>query len=209
MNLPRILIVDDHRLFADGLARVLQPRFEVVGMLGDGGRLAEAIARWRPDVVVLDISLPDVNGLDALKQLQGRGGCKVIMLTMFGDAHLAAEAFRAGAVGFALKESSDDEILSCIDIVLRGGTYLPPILEREVNSLLFGPVEPSGITLTPRQQQVLRLIVDGYRSAEIAGMLQLPQGAVESIKQQIMQDLRVQSTAALVRYAVQHDLVAP
>lgn len=129
MNLPRVLIVDDHQLFADSLARLLRGRCDIVGSVGDGSLLEEAAERLRPDVVLLDVSMPKMNGLEALAHLnRERLGCKVIMLTMHGDARLAAEALRAGALGFALKESSGDELLTAVETVLHGDKYVTPSL---------------------------------------------------------------------------------
>lgn len=129
MNLPRVLIVDDHQLFADGLAELLRGRCDVVGSVGDGSLLQEAAERLRPDVVLLDVSMPKMSGLEALVHLnRARLGCKVIMLTMYRDARLAAEALKAGALGFALKESSGDELLTAVETVMHGDTYMTPSL---------------------------------------------------------------------------------
>lgn len=133
MTLPRVLIVDDHQLFADGVAELLRGRCDVVGSVGDGSLLQEAAERLKPDVVLLDVSMPKMSGLEALARLNpARAGCKVIMLTMYRDARLATEALKAGALGFALKESTGDELLTALDAVLQGQTYLTPSLVDEV-----------------------------------------------------------------------------
>jgi DNA-binding NarL/FixJ family response regulator len=209
MRLPRVLIVDDHRLFAEGLAQVIKDRYEIVGSIVDGSLLSEAVARLRPDVVLLDASMPHVGGLEALRRLKSRHlDTKTILLTMHADARLATEALRAGASGFVLKESSHEELLAAIDAVLDGRTYLTSMLTKEVLSLMAGPAEPGRVELTPRQQEVLRLIVQGQRVKEIAASLDLSPRSVEAIKYRLMQDLNVHSTAALVRYALQHRLAA-
>ena len=209
MRLPRVLIVDDHRLFAEGLAQVIKDRFEIVGSIVDGSLLSEAVARLRPDVVLLDASMPHVGGLEALRRLKSRHlDTKTILLTMHADARLATEALRAGASGFVLKESSHEELLAAIDAVLDGRTYLTSMLTKEVLSLMAGPAEPGRVELTPRQREVLRLIVQGQRVKEIAASLDLSPRSVEAIKYRLMQDLNVHSTAALVRYALQHRLAA-
>ena len=130
MPLPRVLIVDDHRLFADGVAEILRGRCEVVGFIADGGLVQDAVERLKPDVMLLDISLPTMNGLEALARLDPvhLGGCKVIMLTMYRDPRLVTEALKAGARGFTLKESSGDELLTAVDTVLHGELYLTPSL---------------------------------------------------------------------------------
>jgi DNA-binding NarL/FixJ family response regulator len=146
VNPPRVLIVDDHPLFADGLAELLRGRCEVVGAVGDGSLLQEAAERLRPDVVLLDVSMPTMSGLEALSRLnRARLGCKVIMLTMHRDAGLAAAALEAGALGFALKESSGEELLTAVDAVLHGETYLTPALVGEIEQpgpVLFQPPAP-------------------------------------------------------------------
>jgi DNA-binding NarL/FixJ family response regulator len=134
VTLPRVLIVDDHEVFADGLAELLRGRCDVVGSIGDGSLLQEAAERLRPDIVLLDVSMPNMSGLEALTHLDAeRLGCKVIMLTMYRDARLAAAALKAGALGFALKESSGEEVLTAVETVLHGDTYLTPALAGQVS----------------------------------------------------------------------------
>ena len=158
--------------------------------------------------MLLDLSMPNVGGLEALSHRKdARAEYKTIVLTMHGDARLAIEALKAGASGFMLKESSGDELLTALDAVLQGRTYLTSTLTKDVLSLMADPLDSTGIRLTPRQREVLRLIVQGQRVKEIAGVLDLSPRSVESIKYHIMQELNVHSTAELVRYAIQHDLV--
>lgn len=208
MSLPRVLIVDDHKLFAEGIAQLLKGRCEIVGTVGDGSQLSEAAMRLHPDVVLLDLSMPNVGGLEALgHRRSARLEYKTIVLTMHGDARLAIEAFKAGASGFMLKESSGEELLTALDAVLQGRTYLTSSLTKDVLEMMAEPSQSEGVKLTPRQREVLRLIVQGQRVKEIAGILDLSPRSVESIKYHIMQELDVHSTAELVRYAIQHDLV--
>jgi DNA-binding NarL/FixJ family response regulator len=209
MRLPRVLIVDDHRLFAEGLAQVLKDRFDVVGSIADGSLLSEAVARLYPDVVLLDVSMPNVGGLEALGRLKARNAtCKTILLTMHAEARLATEALKAGASGFLLKESTGEELVAAIEAVLDGRTYLTSMLTKDVLSMMSGPADPGTVELTPRQREVLRLIVDGQRVKEIAAALDLSPRSVEAIKYRMMQDLNVHSTAALVRYAIVHRLAS-
>ena len=208
MPLPRVLIADDHTLFAEGLSQLLKERCDVVGVVGDGRLVLEATQRLRPDVVLLDVSMPAVGGLTALKQLKAsRIECKAIVLTMHGEARLAVEALEAGADGFLLKESSGEELLVAIDAVMQGRTYLTSSLTKEVFSLMTGPRGPDSVRLTPRQLDVLRLVVQGKRVKEVATLMDLSPRSVEAIKYQIMQELNVHSTAELVRYAIEHGLV--
>lgn len=208
MSLPRTLIVDDHKLFAEGLAQVLRNCCDVVGTIGDGDLLLDAAANLHPDIVLLDVAMPNVGGLEALRRLKAkRSTAKVIVLTMHGDPRLAVEALRSGADGFILKESSGDELLAAVDAVMKGRTYLTSTLTKDVLSMMSGPAEPGEVRLTPRQREVLRLIVQGQRVKEIAASLSLSPRSVEAVKYQVMQELNVHSTAELVRYAIQHDLV--
>jgi DNA-binding NarL/FixJ family response regulator len=208
MSLPRVLIVDDHKLFAEGIAQLLKGHYEIVGTVGDGSQLSDAALRLHPDVVLLDLSMPNVGGLEALgHRRSARIEYKTIVLTMHGDARLAIEAFKSGASGFMLKESSGDELLTALDAVLQGRTYLTSSLTKDVLEMMAEPSQSEGVKLTPRQREVLRLIVQGQRVKEIAGILDLSPRSVESIKYHIMQELDVHSTAELVRYALQHDLV--
>jgi DNA-binding NarL/FixJ family response regulator len=209
MRLPRVLIVDDHRLFAEGLAQVLKERFDVVGSIADGSLLSDAVVRLYPDVVLLDVSMPHVGGLEALGRLKAtNASCKTILLTMHADARLATEALKAGASGFLLKESTGDELVTAIEAVLDGRTYLTSMLTKDVLSMMSGPADPGTVELSPRQREVLRLIVEGQRVKEIAAALDLSPRSVEAIKYRMMQDLNVHSTAALVRYAIVHRLAS-
>lgn len=207
MARPRVLIVDDHTLFAEGVAQVLKTQCEVVGTLPDGSALLETVGRLRPDLILLDLSMPKGSGLDLLRDLKKKHAeIRVIILTMHRDARLAAEALKAGAAGFLLKEASGDELMAALDAVQQGRTYLTSALTREVLSLMSGPAKPAAFTPTPRQRDVIRLVVQGQRVKEIAATLDLSPRSVEAVKYQIMQELNLHSTAALVRYALEHDL---
>lgn len=210
MRLPRVLIVDDHRLFAEGLTHVIKDRFEVVGTLTDGRLLLDAVRRLHPDVVLLDMSMPQTSGLDLLLELKARHvECRTIVLTMHADPRMAADALKAGASGYVLKESSHEELVTALDAVLQARTYLTAALTKDVLTLMAGPSDPQSVELTPRQREVLRLIVQGQRVKEIAAALDLSPRTVESIKYRMMQELNVQSTAGLVRYAIEHNIVPP
>ena len=208
MNLPRVLIVDGHRMFAESVAQLLKGQFEVAGIISDGSLVVESVSRLHPDVILLDMSLPTVSGLDALRRLTANGiDFRAIVLTMQSDARLAIEALKAGALGFLLKTSGGEELLTALDAVLKGRTYLTSTLTKEVLSLMSAPAEPTNVTLSSRQREVLQLIVQGQRVKDIAVALNLSPRSVESIKYQMMQELNLHSTAELVRYAIQHDLI--
>jgi DNA-binding NarL/FixJ family response regulator len=203
-----VLLADDHVVFIDGIVRILKDRYDVVGTVTDGSSLLDAAKRLRPDVIVSDISMPRLSGLEGLRQLRANhDDSRVVFLTMHGDARLAAEAFRLGAKGFVLKQSSGQELVNAIDEVLQGHTYLSAALTGDVLALMSSPDGPRRGELTARQKEVLRLIVNGHRMKEIAASLNLSPRTVETIKYEMMRDLNVHSTTELVRYAIQHHLV--
>ena len=209
MRLPTVLLADDHVVFTDGIVRLLEGRFDVVGTVADGGLLVDATARLRPDVIVMDISMPTVSGLEVLRRLKAvHDQSRVVVLTMHADAKLAAEALRVGAKGFVLKQSSGEELVYAIDAVAQGRTYLTPALTEDVLALMAGTADPTVVELSARQTEVLRMIVNGLRMKEIATDLDLSPRTVETIKYEMMRVLNVHSTAELVRYAIEHQLVA-
>ena len=208
MRRTTVLIADDHAIVREGLVKVLeQHEFDVVEAVGDGHLLLDAAKRLRPDVVVTDLAMPGLSGLDVLDRLKAaRLDTKVVVLTMHNDAALAARAMRAGASGFLLKDSAGEELVGAIHQAMQGRVYLTPALTQAVMERLAAPqpVEPQ---LTPRQHDVLRLILEGRRMKEIALMLQLSPRTVETHKYVIMDVLGVDSTAGLIRYAIDHRLI--
>jgi DNA-binding NarL/FixJ family response regulator len=207
-RLPTIVLADDHIVFTDGVVRILSADFDVVGTVRDGSSLVEAATRLRPDVIVSDISMPTLSGLEALRQLKAHHiASRMIFLTMHAEATLAIEAFRLGARGFVLKQSSGDELVKAIHAVLDGHKYMSTALTDEVLSLMSTAAGSPGVELTSRQTEVLRLIVNGHRMKEIAATLTLSPRTVETIKYEMMRDLSLHSTTALVKYAIEHRLV--
>jgi DNA-binding NarL/FixJ family response regulator len=197
-------------MVAQGLASLLREDFDLVGTVGDGQALIGAAQRLRPDIIVADMAMPVMDGLAALHQLiAARLDAKVIFLTMHADAQLATKALRAGASGYVLKHSAGAELLTAIQEVLQGRTYLTPLLATEVITSLLAPEPHAAVPLTPRQREVLRLIAEGRRMKEIAATLRLSTRTVETHKYDIMRALGVQSTAELVRSAIHLGLVAP
>jgi len=208
MRRSTILLADDHAIVTEGLARLLQDHdFEVVGAVGDGQALLDAAKRLRPDLIVTDLSMPGLSGLDVLARLKAEGiDSKVIVLTMHRDADLATVVMRGGASGFLLKDSAGDELLAAIRQVLQGGAYLAPALTRDVMERMAGSSGASEPQLTVRQRDVLRLIVKGQRMKEIAATLGLSTRTVETHKYEMMETLGLHSTAELVRYALDRRL---
>ena len=208
MMLPRVLLADDHGIFAEGLQRLLSGHAEVVGRLDRADDLEGESGRVHPDVILLDLSMPGIGGLEALRSLKAaRHPAKVIILTMHADPRLAAECLKAGAAGFVLKQSSGDELVSAIQEVMQGHTYLTPRLTADVFALMAEPTVAEPVALTDRQRQVLSLVVEGRRMKEIASVLALSPRTVETVKYELMRLLGVHSTAELVRFAIQRRLV--
>ena len=205
-----VLIADDHAIVKEGLVRLLKEHdFDVVGAVGDGLELMEAAKRLRPDVIVTDVSMPGLSGLDVLNRLKSeRVESKVIVLTMHHDGELATRAMRSGASGFLLKQSAGEELLTAMHQALEGRMYLTPALTKEVIERMAASPEQSEPQLTARQVDVLRLILEGRRMKEIAALLQLSVRTVETHKYQKMEILGVESTAELVKYAIEHRLIA-
>ena len=209
MHRPTVLIAEDHTMVMEGLVLVLREQFDVVGAVSDGPSLLEAAKRHRPDVIVTDISMPGLSGLDVLRHLrEDRAAVKVIMLTMHADASIATEAIRAGASGFILKHSAGEELVNAVHEVLRGRVYLTPAVTKDVIAQIAASGRDQIGQLTLRQREVLKLVADGRRIKEIAAILGLSARTVESHKYEMMQALGVQSTAELVRYAIQNGLIA-
>ena len=206
MRRPRILIAEDHTIVMEGLTGLLKVDFDVVGAVSDGRMLVDAAKRLRPDVVVTDISMPGMNGLEACRQMRAEGiEAKVIFLTMHGG-QLATEALQAGASGFLLKHSAGEELVTAIREVLQGHVYLTPAVTRDVIAGMSAGPSTTPPALTPRQREVLRYIVEGRRMKEIGALLDLSTRTVETHKYEMMQTLGVKTTAELIRYAIEHHL---
>ncbi len=209
MNRTRILLADDHRMLLDALVTLLAKEFEVVGVVRDGGALIEMAERLRPDIIVLDISMPEVDGMDAARILQKEGNrAKILYLSMYADLPLVEEAFRTGASGYMLKEGGVEELVKAIQCVARGGTYVTPLLGDLMSSLLTaGSQKSRDAVLTSRQLEILRLLAEGRTMREIGQMLNITTRTTESHKYEIMRNIGVKTTAELIRYAIRINLV--
>ena len=206
---PRIILADDHAMVAEGLARIVVEIGDVVANVRDGAELVSAARRLSPDIVVADVTMPVLSGIDAMRQLKADGAqARFIFLTIHTEARLAAEALRAGASGYLLKHAAGDELLAAIRTVLEGRTYLTPMVTREVLENLTSPAIITEPKLTPRQREVLRRIAQGERLKEIAFALGISVRTVEDHKYQLMRALGVESTADLVRFAIKQRIVS-
>jgi DNA-binding NarL/FixJ family response regulator len=208
---PRVLLADDHLLVAEALKSLLTPEFELVGVVGDGRALLEAALRLRPDVIVADITMPQLNGIDALVQLRQLGSkAPVVFLTMHRDVAFARRALEAGAAGFVLKHSAPSELVTALHAALEGQTYLTPQLAGEVLRAMKQDPSDSGdpvMALTPRQREVLHLLAEGHSAKEVSAALSISTRTVEFHKYQIMDTLGVHTSAELVHFAIKYGLV--
>jgi DNA-binding NarL/FixJ family response regulator len=205
-----VLLADDHAIVTEGLASLLQREFSLVGTAADGARLIDAARRLRPDVIVTDVAMPGMGGLEALRRLRAdKIAAKVIFLTMHADAQLAAETLRAGASGFVVKHAAGKELVAAIHYALRGETYVTPQLSSEVLQILARHDSRAGGSLTARQREVVLLIAAGRTMKEVAAALGLSPRTVETHKYQIMGTLGLKTTAELIRYAIEQGLARP
>jgi DNA-binding NarL/FixJ family response regulator len=212
INRSRILIADDHNLVAELCKRLLERDFDVVGAVSDGRALVRAAGELKPDVIVLDIAMPVLNGLDAGRQVKKMlPGVKLIYLTMNPDAEVAAEAFARGASGYLLKTCAAAEMVLAVRQVLLGKTYLSKTMSRDaIDSLRWQHKEliNEEERLTDRQREVLQLLAEGKVMKEVGGILHMTTRTVAYHKYRIMEVLGVRSNAELVKYAVRNHMVA-
>jgi len=208
---PRVLLADDHLMVAEALKSLLTPEFDLVGVVEDGRALVEAAGKLRPDVIVADVTMPHLNGIDALIRLrQGGDRTPVVFLTMHRDVSFARRALDAGASGFVLKHSASAELVTAIRAALQGKTYLTPQLAGEVlEAMKEGPDQAgdSIASLTPRQREVLQLLAEGRSAKEIASDLEISARTVEFHKYQMMETLDLHTNAELIHFAIKHGLV--
>jgi DNA-binding NarL/FixJ family response regulator len=209
---PRILLADDHRIVAEGLRSLLEPEFELIGIVEDGRALVDASKKLRPDVIIVDISMPQLNGIEAVHQIKKENkDIKVIFLTMHSDVTYAVSAMEAGAQGYVLKHSAPSELTTAVRKALSGKRYITPLLENEImSSQHMGSAErrEGSSHLTKRQHEVLQLLAEGYLAKEIASRLNISTRTVEYHKYQMMKDLGLKTAAELIRYAVRHHVVS-
>lgn len=212
LSRTRVLLADDHRMVAEALAALLKDSFELVALVEDGYSLIEEAARLKPDVIVTDVFMPLLNGIDAARQLKNRGvQSKVVFLTVHADARIAAEAFRAGAAGFVSKESAGEELIQAIQDAVQGRIYITPLIAGDmIDILIEAKTAAPGIdpTLTPRQREVLQLIGEGRTMKEIANILGISARTAETHKYETMEALGVQTTAELIHWAIRLGLVS-
>lgn len=214
---PRVIIADDHALVAEGVTKLVEREVQLVGSVADGRALVQAVEKLNPDLALVDISLPLLNGLDACRQIKkSNPAVKVIVLTMHLEKHFVTEAFRAGVSGYVLKQSVTDELIFAIKEVLKGRTYVSPLVTQSLVEQALQPAPnaqtvdqqapPSHLSL--RQREVLQLVAEGKSTKEIASTLNVSIKTVEFHKTRIMKELKLHSTAELTKHAIALGLVS-
>jgi len=206
---PRVLLADDHAMLLGSFEKLLAGECEIVGQVSDGRALVAAAATLNPDLIVVDIAMPLLNGLEAARQIKRKlPHVKLVFVTMNEDADLAAQAFRIGASAYLLKTSAASELLFAIREAMQGRSYVTPLVTQGlVGSLLHADDQKPAHELTPRQREVLQLLAEGHSMKEVASVLNVTPRTVAFHKYQMMAQLKIGSTAELIQYAVRHHIV--
>ncbi len=212
MKKTRVLLADDHTIVAEGLVSLLETDFDLVGRVDNGRDLLKKAEELSPDVIVTDISMPLLNGIEALRQLKKtKPDVRVVFLTVHADVSYITEAFRAGAAGYVLKQSAAEELRSAIKAAHEGRTYLTPLITKDFLDNILHTEEGAdsvNVTLTPREREVLQLLAEGHAVKEIAAVLDISPRTVEFHKYNVMEKLGLRTTAELTQYAIKHGVVS-
>lgn len=207
----RLLIADDHQLMAEACKSLLEPQYQVVGIVTDGRSLIEAALALKPDVILLDIAMPQLNGLDAGEQIRHKlPAVKLVFVTMNATSEVAAEAFRRGASAYVLKQSAAEELVTAIRKVVRGESYLSPLIARETVTFLLnkGKTRTESKRITKRQSEILQLLAEGNSMKEVANILDLKPGTVAFHKYRMMETLGIKTNAHLLEYAIKRQMTS-
>ena len=207
MEKKRILLADDHKIITESLKNILEPTYEVVGIVEDGHMLVREAARLLPDVIIVDISMPKLNGLEAVRQIKKEGiGSRVIFLTMHPDITYATNALDTGALGYVLKHSAHSELLRAVEKVLLGMRFITERIAEELENVPLTRQDPIR-KLTARQREVLQLLAEGKSAKEVADILCISSRTVEFHKYRIMEELGMRSSAELVQYSIKQGII--
>jgi len=210
MTLPRLILADDHTILVEAFRKLLEPQYEIVATVSDGRTLLETAQQHNPDVIVVDIGMPLMNGLEAglrLKELMPT--VKLIFLTMNEDPDLAAEAMRSGACGYLLKSSAIDELTHAIQLALKGKSYVTPQVARGIQKSFIKNPRVRGLAkaLTPRQREVVQLLAEGSSMKEVASVLKVTPRTVAFHKYRVMEELNIETTAELIQFAIKSKIL--
>ena len=212
MKRTTVLLADDHAIVVEGLRRVLEPEFDVVGTVADGHALVESAETLRPDVIVVDVSMPLLNGIEATRQIRATNQqTKIVFLSMHPDVVYVSEALQAGGSAYVLKSSAGTEIVTAIREALQGGTFVTPAIDKATleAQMRRDQRSPGRSALSPRQTEVLQMITEGRSTKEIAEILQISPRTVEFHRYHAMESLGLHTIAELVQYAIKHQIVSP
>jgi DNA-binding NarL/FixJ family response regulator len=205
----RVLLADDHRMLAEGLKSLLVPEFDLIGVVEDGRAMVEAVKALKPDVIVADITMPQLNGIEALEEVKKfNPNVHVIFLTMHRDVAYARRALEAGAVGFVPKHSALNELVLAVRAAAQGRIFISPALAGDMKQNPLDTADPVA-SLTLRQREILRLLVDGLTTKEIGSKLHISARTVEDHKYRMVESLGVKSNAELIHFAIKHGIVGP
>ena len=209
---PRVMLADDHTILVEAFRKLLEPQYEVVGTVADGRALVETAPKLKPDVIIVDIAMPLMNGLEAglrLKELMP--SVKLIFLTMNEDPDLAVDAIHSGGSGYLLKSSAASELMQAIQLALKGKSYVTPQIARGLHkSFIKGPrPKTRAKSLTPRQREVVQLLAEGKSMKEVADVLKVTPRTVAFHKYQIMEELSLRTTADLIQFAIKSKILVP
>ncbi len=209
MSKPRVIIADDHTMLVEAFEKLLSPECDVVAKVADGRALLTAVNELRPDVVVLDLAMPLLNGLDAARQIkQSHPTVRLVFVTMNEDPDLAAQAFRIGGAAYLLKRSAGSELLTAIREAMRHRSYVTPLVtEGMLGSLMHAQSDPAAPQLTARQREVLQLLAEGKSMKEVASILNVAPRTVAFHKYRMMEQLKIRTNAELIQYAIRHHVV--
>jgi len=212
MALARVMLADDHTMLVEAFRKLLESQCEVVGTASDGRSLLETAPRLKPDVIIVDIAMPLMNGLEAglrLKELMPT--TKLIFLTMNEDADLAVEAMRCGASGYLLKSSAASELMQAIQMAMKGKSYVTPQIARGMQKAFINDPRPKDRTktLTPRQREVVQLLAEGKSMKEVASVLNVTPRTVAFHKYRVMEELSLKTTAELIQFAIKSRILVP
>jgi|SRR5689334_1048436 DNA-binding NarL/FixJ family response regulator len=209
MTKPRIIIADDHTLLVEAFEKLLAPECDVVAKVADGRALLVAVREHKPDIVILDLAMPLLNGLDAARQIkQMDPSVRLIFVTMNEDPDLAAEAFRAGGAAYLLKRSAGSELLTAIREAMKRRSYITPLVtEGMLGSLMHSSAESGARQLTTRQREVLQLLAEGKSMKEVAAILNVTPRTVAFHKYRMMEQLKIRTTAELIQYAIKQHVI--
>jgi DNA-binding NarL/FixJ family response regulator len=210
MAFPRVMLADDHTILVEAFRKLLEPHFEIVGTVSDGMALLEAAPQVKPDVIIIDIAMPLLNGLEAALRLKKQmPSVKMIFLTMNEDPDLAVDAMGSGASGYLLKSSAASELVRAIQLSLKGKTYVTPLIARGMQNSFIRDPRPKNRAkaLTPRQREVVQLLAEGKSMKEVAGVLNVTPRTVAFHKYRVMQELHIGTTAELIQFAIKSHIL--